>query len=125
VPLNQVPLLGGTYRLDNDLFVRLRMARSSDILPIRRFVERHRATGEVELSPLVQFDPRRRCVICATALIDSAETLVGVGAIELDGDRDTEPDLLIVADELAAELAALLAGALIERAARAGQARAA
>ena len=32
---------------------------------------------------LVQFDPRLRYVLCACALIDSSERLVGVGAIEL------------------------------------------
>ncbi len=101
------------------------MARSSDILPIRQLAERHRATGEMELSPLVQFDPRRRCVICAMALIDSAETLVGVGSIELDDQARAKPDLLLVADEHADEVAALLAGALEARVAHAAQARAA
>ena len=125
MPFNRVPVIGASYRLDEDLCVRLRMARSSDILPIRELAERRPSTGGLELSPLVQFDPRRRCVICAMALIDSAETLVGVGSIELDDDPDAQPDLLLVADEHAPELAALLAGALRARAAHATASRAA
>jgi hypothetical protein len=80
---------------------------------------------ELDPTPLVQFDPRRRCVICATALIDSAETLVGVGAIDIDGDATAEPDTLLVSDERAEEIAELLAATLTARAAEAAHARAA
>jgi hypothetical protein len=73
----------------------------------------------------VQFDPRRRCVICATALIDGAETLVGVGAIQLDTERPAEPETLVATGEHAVDVAELLTGALIGRAVRAAQARAA
>jgi hypothetical protein len=101
------------------------MARSSDLMPIRHLLERRRAGGDVELEPLVQFDPRRRCVICATALIDSAETLVGVGSIPLDDHRDAEADVLLVAEEHADAITELLADALAIRAAHAAEARAA
>ena len=111
--------------LDDNFRVRLRMARSSDIVPIRALVARTPAARELELTQLVQFDPRRRCVICATALIDSAETLVGVGAIDIDGDATAEPDTLLVADEHAEQIAELLAATLSSRAAEAAQARAA
>src|SRR5205807_8066139 len=101
------------------------MARSSDLLPIRALLAERHADRESELVPLVQFDPRRRCVICATALIDSAERLVGVGSIDLDGDSATEPETVLVAGEHAEEIAALLADALRFRAAHAAQSRAA
>jgi hypothetical protein len=119
------PLLGESYQLDGDFRVRLRMARSSDIAPIRALIARKPAARGIELAQLVQFDPRRRCVICATALIDSTERLVGVGAIDLGGERPSEPDTLLVADEHAEQLVDLLTGALIARAAVAAQARAA
>lgn len=124
-PFNRQALLGDTYDLGDDFRVRLRMARSSDLAPIRELLERTRGARELELARLVQFDPRRRCVICATALIDSAETLVGIGSIELDGDGPAEPDTLLVAEEHAKEIAGLLAEALVARAAHAGRARAA
>jgi hypothetical protein len=118
------PLLGNSYDLGDGFRVRLRMARSSDLAPIRALVERRQARAELELASLVQFDPRRRCVICATALIDSTETLVGVGAIDLDGGM-AEPDTLLLADELTEDIAGLLAGALRARASYAAEARAA
>jgi hypothetical protein len=121
VPFIQTPMLGGTYELDDGFRVRLRMARSSDLRPIRALSD----SAGVELAPLIQFDPRRRCVICATALIDSTERLVGVGAIDLDGDRRATPDTLLVGDEHAEQIAELLVGALLARAAFAAEARAA
>jgi hypothetical protein len=124
-PFDRVALLGDTYGLADDFRVRLRMARPSDIAPIRGLLERSRAGREIELARLVQFDPRRRCVICATALIDSAETLLGVGSIDLERDGRDEPDMLLVAHEHEQEIAALLADALLARAAHAAQARAA
>jgi hypothetical protein len=103
------------------------MARSSDAAPIRALLERvDFAAGDLELARLVQFDPRHRYVICAAGLIDGAETLVGVGAIQLDTEeRPAEPETLVVTGEHAADVAELLTGALIDRAARAAQARAA
>jgi hypothetical protein len=116
-PFNPVALLGGSYHVRDGFRVRLRMARSSDVVPVRALLERSRGARELELIPLVQFDPRRRCVICATALIDGAETLVGVGSIALDGDGPPDPETLIVADEHADEVGVLLADALAARAA--------
>jgi hypothetical protein len=122
---DRTPLLGSSHQLNGDLCVRLRMARSSDIVLIRDLLDRRRGAGDVDLTSLVQFDPRRRCVICATALIDSAETLVGVGSISIDGHRDSRPDALLVADEHADEITQLLVEALRIRAAQASDARAA
>ena len=122
---NRAPLLGESYTLDDNFRVRLRLARSSDLVPIRALVARTPAASELDLATLLQFDPRRRCVICATALIDSAETLVGVGAIDIDGGATAEPDVLLVSDEHAEAIAELLAVTLTARAAEAAQARAA
>jgi hypothetical protein len=122
---NRAPLLGESYKLEDGFCLRLRMARSSDIVPIRALVASKPAAHALELASLVQFDPRRRCVICATALIDSAETLIGVGAIDVNGDAAAEPDVLLVGDEHAEEIAELLAVTLTHRAAEAARARAA
>lgn len=70
----------------------------------------------------MRFDPRRRVVICASALIESSETVVGVGAIGL-GDR--EPELLVVDDQLTEGLDVLLRRALIGRSSAAANRRAA
>jgi hypothetical protein len=119
-------LLGDYHLLENGLRVRLRMARSSDLIHIRGLLSRvRRSPGDLELARLVQFDPRRQCVLCATALIDSMETLVGVGSIALTGEGLAEPDALIVGPEHAEAVAELLTAALVSRAAQAGQARAA
>jgi hypothetical protein len=61
-------------------------------------------------------------VICATALIDGAETLVGVGARDLDGD---EPEVMIVDAEHADALSSLLGAALAARVTTTGASRAA
>ena len=109
-------LLGSSFTLDSGVRVRLRLARSSDSALIRDLVARvGTRPEELELARLVHFDPRRRVVICATALIESTETLVGVGAIELDGTG--EPEVVIVDGEHAEALTELLAAALHGRAA--------
>jgi hypothetical protein len=122
---NRAPLLGESYQLDDNFRVRLRLARSSDIGPIRQLAESNAGVPRFDLAQLVQFDPRRRCVICATALIDSTEQLVGVGSIELDGDPTVQPDILLVGDEHAREIGELVAEALRVRAGHAARARAA
>lgn len=112
-------LLGSSYVLDDGLRVRLRLARSSDSALIRGLLGRlGRQPDALELARLVHFDPRRRCIICATALIDSAETLVGVGAIDLD--RPGEPEIMIVDARHGDGLSELLFAALLGRAAAAG-----
>jgi hypothetical protein len=110
-------LLGHTYVLSGGLRVRLRLARSSDTLWIRNLLAERSADGE-ELPPpqLVEFDPRQRVVLCATALIGGSETLIGVGSIALDGDEPAQPDMVIVDGQHGAELAELLTGALVGRA---------
>lgn len=101
------------YTLPGGLRVCLRLARVRDREGVRRLCERHDLElDELELARLVGFDPRRRLVICATALIGSRETVLGVGAIDLAVDAD--PWLLVV-DDRAAGLGPLLADALLGR----------
>lgn len=110
-------LLGTSYPVRGGYRVRLRIARTSDASSIRGLLERlNLGPADLEVARLVQFDPRRRCVLCATALIDGSETLVGVGAVDLDGPVSGVPDTLIVDAPLADELPGLLTAALAGRA---------
>jgi hypothetical protein len=105
-------LLGHVYTLKSGIQVRLRLARSSDIPSVRKLLgEQGLAPADLEAARLVHFDPRRRYVVCATGLIDGAETLLGIGAITLG--VDAEPDLLVVAGERREEIAPLLTRALV------------
>jgi len=102
------------YALPRDLRVCLRLPRVRDRDAVRELLARIGvAADELALVRLVNFDPRRRLVICATALIESAETIVGVGAIDLHV-ADPEPSLLL-ADPRADGLAPLLGDALVGR----------
>ncbi len=85
-------------------------ARSANSLS-RRGLE----ADPLAVARLTRFDPRRRLVISATALLDSHETLVGVGAVDLDRGEPFEPDTLIV-DERIEGLGPLLVSALAARA---------
>jgi len=118
-------LLGRFYPLDGGLRISLRMARSSDAAPIRELLERRAlADGatltpiDLELARLVSFEPRRRCVLAATALIEGAERLVGIGSIDLDeaGPPDPQADLVVIDPEAPQELEGFLAAALAGRA---------
>lgn len=112
-------LLGRSYPLAEGLRVTLRMAHSSDARAIRRLLARRSGgeAGPIELARLVRFDPRRQLVLCATALIDGGERLVGVGSIALErnGAEPPQPELVAVDPEVAPSVASLLAGALIGR----------
>jgi len=84
---------------------------------VRALYARHGAPlSELELARLVSFDLGTQLVLCATALIDSAETVLGVGAIELKDGGRLAPSLVVVDEELADGLDALLADALVAHA---------
>src|SRR5947209_4197175 len=118
-------LLGRYHLLEGGMRLRLRLARSSDAEAMGRLVAAHGGDGVgFQTGSLVHYDPRRRCVICASALINSTETLVGVGVIELDGDDSAAPQLVIV-DPRCARVADLLTDALVARGREAARARAA
>jgi hypothetical protein len=126
-------LLGRSYPLPDGSRVCLRMARPSDCGPIRSLARRCSAGGvgargqvaSLELARLVSFDPRRRCVICATALVDGSERLIGVGAVDLDGDRAGDPEPVVADPDAPNGVHELLIGALVGRASALARDRAA
>ena len=111
-------LLGASFTLDDGKRVRLRMARTSDA-PAMRGLLASTTDGahpiDLELGRLVHFDPRRRCVLAATALVEGRETLVGFGSIALDGGHRL-PDVLVVDPAAPSGLGAFLTDALTGRA---------
>jgi len=110
-------LLARSYPLARGPRVRLRLARLRDQEGVARLFASHGLEpDQLELSRLVRFDPHHRLVIAATALIGSAETLVGIGSIELADGPGGGPAFVLV-DEVATEgLEDLLADALFGRA---------
>ena len=96
--------------------VHLRMAGPSDRLAVAALLERRSVpAAELTLRRLLAFDPAHRHVLCALAPLDGAETLVGIGAIDIGEDA---PDTLVVDERLAGGLADVLGRVLIERARR-------
>jgi hypothetical protein len=130
-------LLGRFYPLEDGSRVGLRIARSSDVAPIRELFARRppvdtapEAVSDLEVARLVSFDPHRRSVICATALVDGGERVIGVGSIRIDegpggADVEPEPEIVLVDPEAPAGVDALLGGALVGRALALTQSRAA
>jgi hypothetical protein len=116
-------LLARSYALTHGPRVCLRLARIRDLPGIEQLTAGLGVELDaLRLARLVRSDPRRRVVICATALVGGSETVVGVGAIDVSA---VEPSLLAV-DELVTEgLSELLAAALAGRAASLRRARAA
>lgn len=115
--LDSALLLGRYHELPSGLRVCMRLARPRDAGGIADLFWAHgREPDALELGRLVRFDPRRRVVICATALVDSLETIIGVGEIELGHGADTGAGFVLV-DEVRAEgLEDLLSAALVSRA---------
>lgn len=107
--------------------MRLRMVTPRDAAALTALL---RARGldpeELEVGRLVRFDPRRRLVVCATALIDSREVMLGIGAVELEPyHQNARPYLLVVDREQTEGLDTLLERALVGRAAQLAGSRAA
>ena len=115
-------LLGHVYELADGTSVRLRLARGSDFQAVRELLERD--SRGLSAAKLLHFDPQREYVLCATALLDGRETLLGIGSIKLDGEV-TEPALLLTDDRAGDGLRRLLAGALVGKARTIPRARAA
>ena len=85
-----------------------------DAAAIRALLERQGLhVDDLELARLLRFDPRCRAVICASALIGPTETIIALGAIDLDAHT---PDMVIADAEAAGELRELVADALMSRA---------
>jgi hypothetical protein len=117
MPLSRDPgaLLSRSYELPAGPRVRLRLARRSDLPGVRALLEQRGVeTSDLELERLVRYDPRQRVVLCAMAPVRGAETVVGVGAIDLDA--AAEPETIVVDERLTDGLGTLLAEALVQRA---------
>src|SRR5689334_17660534 len=108
------PAVGRSYQLGDGPRVRLRMVGPRDAASIRALLDRQGLeVDDLELARLVRFDPRCRAVICASALIGPTETIIALGAIDLDAQT---PDT-VIADAHAGEgLRDLVADALMNRA---------
>ena len=93
--------------------VRMRMAGPSDRAQAAALLERRGLTAEdIDIRRLLAFDPARRHVLCALALLDGTEVLAGLGAIDFGEDA---PDVLVVDDRFGPALSELLGRVLIER----------
>ncbi|HYZ81390.1 MAG TPA: hypothetical protein VE571_08990 [Solirubrobacteraceae bacterium] len=102
----------------------LRLARRRDLPGIAELYARERMpVDQLALARLVGFELLSQLVLCATALVDSREMVLGVGAIELD--RPGEPTLVVVDGERTDGLAGLLTDALVSHATALSQASAA
>ena len=114
-PVDTGALLARSFALPYGPRVRLRLARRSDLPAIRGLLERRGVpASELSLDRLVRYDPWRRVVMCASALVGGTETIVGIGAIELA--HGAEPDTLVVDERLTEGLGELLGAALVRRA---------
>jgi hypothetical protein len=108
-------LLAQYHPLPRGPRVCLRLARRRDLAAIEDLYARQGiAVHQLSLARLVSFDLLSTLVLCATALIDSRETVLGVGAIELE--RPTEPTLVIVDEQATDGLGTLLSSALVAHA---------
>jgi hypothetical protein len=108
-------LLTGSHLLGGRR-VRLRLARSRDLRALAALLRaggHDRETVALAAARLVRFDPRRRAVVCATALLGGAETIVGVAALDVGGEM---PQTLCVDPALGEEFPGL--GELLTRAVR-------
>ena len=112
--------LARTYALDAGPRVRLRLARRRDEAAVRRLLASRGVDAvDLDVRRLLTYDPMRRLVVCATAPVDGAETVVGIGAIDLG--EGAEPDTLVVDEALTQGLGELLGGILRSRAALRGR----
>jgi hypothetical protein len=108
-----------TYALEAGPSVHLRLARRREAAGVRTLLaSRSLSADDLETKRLLTYDPAARAVVCAFALLDGVETLVGLGAIDLPGE---EPDTLVTDEERAPGLARLMGELLMARAALHGR----
>jgi hypothetical protein len=117
-------LLARSIALPEGVRVILRLARVRDLEPVQALVDREGGgLDHWEIAQLLHSSPRRRVVLCATALLDGHETVVGFGAVALD--RTAATPTLVVADrDRAPGLGSVLYEALLGRAESLARARA-
>lgn len=117
-------LLAHYHPLPRGPRVCLRLARPRDLAGVADLCAREgRPVDQLFLARLVSFELLSQLVLCATALVDSTEMVLGVGAVELD--RPAEPTLVVVDEARTEGLDELLSEALITHATALVQARAA
>jgi len=93
--------------------VRLRLAGPSDRTQIGALLARRGVhADELDVRRLLAFDPSRRHVLCALALLDGSEVLAGVGAIDFG---QASPDVLVIDERFSPGLGDVLGRVLIER----------
>ena len=91
----------------------LRLARVGDAPGLEDLFAREGCPVDgLELARLVHSDPRRRLVICATALIGSTPRVVGVAAAQIGAGGPDEPELVVVDSDSTDGLDTLLAAAV-------------
>ena len=110
-------LFGRTYTLADGVQVRFRLAGPGDLHGVTALVN---ATGveldQLELARLLRTDPRRQAMVCATALLDARETVLGFAAAPLiAGALSGESSLVISDQQPGDELRELLVQALATR----------
>jgi hypothetical protein len=109
-------LMARYYLLADGLRVCLRLARPRDEAGVARlFWLGGREPDELALVRLLRFD-HGRVSICATALVDGVETVLGIGAIELTPGAPVAPELVLVDQSAGPGLEELLSDALLGRA---------
>jgi hypothetical protein len=105
-------LLARYHPLPRGPRVCLRLVRRRDLAAITDLYARQGlAVHPLSVARLVSFDLLAMLVLCATALVDGRETILGVGAIELA--RPTEPTLIVVDEAETEGLRELLSDALV------------
>jgi hypothetical protein len=87
-------LLATTHDADG-LRVRLRLARPSDALRLRGFLESHAPRLAAQAHRFTFYDPRRRLVLVATAPLEGTEEIVGLADLRTPAPRDA----LVVVDD--------------------------
>jgi len=103
-------------QLPDGTTVQLRRVRLRDLDALSSLAARGGIVcEEFELARLVRSDPAERLVMCATTVVDSTETVVGIGVIEL-GRSATMPSLILVDPAYGRSLARWLAESLVDRA---------
>ena len=87
--LDHNTLLTRSYMLTRGPRVRLRLAQTRDAAAIAALLQRPGSDpAALDIARLVRFDPRRRVVICATALLGSAERVAAEAGVPLDAYLD-------------------------------------
>jgi hypothetical protein len=116
-------LMARYYLLPEGLRVCLRLARQRDEAGVARlFWLCGREPDELALARLLRFDPGR-VSICATALVEGVQTVVGIGTIELTPGAPAAPELVLVDESAGPGLEELLSDALRGRAEALGRYR--